>query len=211
MSEALPVKAYTEIIDGLVYFSQLDPAWKSEPYSTTGDPSQTMGLSGDVPTLQATVVRNLTPLQVDPVSLGQWNLNNRLCVPAIGTLRSSWNLLVSQLGLKQEFVTSTTEALETALTVGGFIVGSLKDARNEGLATANGHVIALRAADSQGFRVLDTQSPSNSRKAWSEKSILPFVDSKWRHIWAQPEIIMPSRLYVANALQRVIALYMRQG
>ena len=134
---------------GLTYYSQVDSRWKNKMYSAINDKSQTIGLSGCVPTCSAMVVSsikgNITPPEMADlyVKYGYRSRNN-------GTYWSAmkWTADVFDIEYKE------TRSFDTAIELlddNNYIIAIC----NEGLFTYGGHFIVLIGTDGDNIKIYD--------------------------------------------------------
>ena len=134
---------------GLTYYSQIDSRWKDHPYTSIGDPSQTIGSSGCGPTSASMVVTAIkgaiTPPEMGDlfVKYGYRSSNN-------GTYFSAFRWVADTFDIPYEETYSTDSAVEY-LRNNNYVVVSC----GNGLFTTGGHFIVIVGIDGDTLKIYD--------------------------------------------------------
>ena len=123
---------------GLTYYSQADSRWANIPYTSIGDPNQTMKSSGCGPTVAAMVVSS-SKGAILPTTMAQIFVNNGFRTAANGTAWSAFPFVADYFGFNNYEYTSNLDTAIEYLKKGYFIIASC----GNGLFTTNGHYIVL--------------------------------------------------------------------
>ncbi len=134
---------------GLTYYSQIDNRWRNKRYSSTGNASQTIGLSGCGPTSASMIVTAckgaITPDVMSDlfVKYGYRSANN-------GTYWSAFRAIADEfdIGYKE---TSNVDTAISLLRNNNYVVASV----GNGLFTTGGHFIVLTGIDGDTIKVYD--------------------------------------------------------
>ena len=134
---------------GLVYYSQIDDRWASHPYTSTGNPNQTIGSSGCGPACAAMVVTaikgTITPPEMGNlfVKYGYRSANN-------GTYLSAFSWVADTFGIEYKETYSLDEAIRL-LKNNYYVVASCEN----GLFTTGGHIILIVGIDGDTLKIYD--------------------------------------------------------
>lgn len=134
---------------GLTYYSQIDWRWKTHPYTSTGNRSQTIGRSGCGPTSAAMVVTaikgTITPEKMGDlfVKYGYRSVNN-------GTYLSAFRFTADVFDIEYKETYKLDEAINL-LRNNHYVVVSC----GNGLFTTGGHFIVLVGIDGDTIQVYD--------------------------------------------------------
>lgn len=134
---------------GLTYYSQIDWRWKTHPYTSTGNRSQTIGTSGCGPTSAAMVVTaikgTITPERMGDlfVQYGYRSANN-------GTYLSAFRFTADVFDIEYQETYKLDEAINL-LRNNHYVVVSC----GNGLFTTGGHFIVLVGIDGDTIQVYD--------------------------------------------------------
>jgi len=134
---------------GLTYYSQIDPRWKKDIYSSVGDYSQTIGSSGCGPTSAAMVVSsikgNITPKEMADlyVQYGYRSKNS-------GTYWSAFKWTADVFNIEYKETGNFDNAIN-ALKDNNYVVVSC----GAGLFTYGGHYIVIVGVDGDNLKIYD--------------------------------------------------------
>lgn len=158
--------------DTVPLFLQWDPMWGYEDYG-----SSYLAVTGCGPTCLAMVGYYLTgDINMTPGQIAAFAEKNGYYEPGYG---SSWTLIsegAEKLGFTVQELPLVKKKMVTALEEGKPIILAM----GEGDFTSTGHYIVLTAAEEEGFRVNDPNSPINSEKLWTYEEL----EHQIRNIWA---------------------------
>ena len=163
-----------ELKDGeLPYFIQWDERWGYAAYG-----SGIMGLSGCGPTCLAMVAAGLTGnAAANPLAVADYSSAQGWYVEGYGT---EWELMRSgaaYFGLRWRELPLDADRMCAALDAGQPIIASM----GPGDFTDSGHYIVLRGYTSDGFRVLDPNSPDNTELVWPYSRIKDQIMNLWAY------------------------------
>ena len=184
LSHLTPIKssAIPEEIDGIPYFHQRDERWFSEPYTITGDPEQTIGTSGCVPTTEAMVHAAYSgDLAVSPFDLAKCNLYQGYRTPNHGTSSlHSLPAFVREFHYGLEPLEPTPEEVRRVLGKGGLVYTVLRGGANkESLATSEAHVVLIRELTVSGeLKAHTSESVEKSLRPWDADEVLSLADAR---------------------------------
>lgn len=134
---------------GLTYYSQIDNRWRYKMYSSVGDSSQTIGVSGCGPTCASMVVTatkgTITPPEMCDlfVKYGYRSVNN-------GTYWSAFRFVADAFNIGYQETTDIQKALQL-LESQNYVVASC----GNGLFTTGGHFILLTKVENGMIEVYD--------------------------------------------------------
>ena len=134
---------------GLTYYSQIDNRWRYKMYSSVGDSSQTIGVSGCGPTCASMVVTatkgTITPPEMCDlfVKYGYRSANN-------GTYWSAFRFVADTFNIGYQETTDIQKALQL-LENQNYVVASC----GNGLFTTGGHFILLTKVENGMIEVYD--------------------------------------------------------
>ena len=134
---------------GLTYYSQIDNRWRNKRYSSTGNASQTIGLSGCGPTSASMIVTAckgaITPDVMSDlfVKYGYRSANN-------GTYWSAFRAIADEFDIGYSETTNFQRAIEL-LRNNNYVVASV----GNGLFTTGGHIIVLTGIDGDTIKIYD--------------------------------------------------------
>lgn len=134
---------------GLTYYNQIDSRWKTHPYTSVGDSSQTIGSSGCGPTAAAMIVTatkgTITPDEMGDlfVKYGYRSSNN-------GTYWSAfrWTADIFDIGYQE------TSSFDTAINLvrnNNYVVVSV----GNGLFTTGGHFVVIVGIEGNNLKIYD--------------------------------------------------------
>lgn len=137
---------------GLTYYSQVDPRWKNEVYSSIGDNSQTIGTSGCGPTSAAMIITSIKGTITPPdmaklyVMRGYRSANN-------GTYWSAFKWTADYFDVVDYRETSSLDTAISLLNNNHYLIASC----NQGLFTYGGHFIVIYGyEDTNGNGAVDS-------------------------------------------------------
>ncbi|MFI5240312.1 MAG: phage tail tip lysozyme [Candidatus Saccharimonadia bacterium] len=155
----------SQYISGMLIYSQYDPAWVSQPYSTS-----TIGDSGCGPTAMATIITALTGSSVNPVATSDYAASQNLYVPGQGSSWSIGPVLAKHWGLKATLLGNNVAAISAALQAGSLVI-----AAGQGPLpfTSGGHFIVIRAVTPDGkWMVADSATPADNTQEWDPQQLI---------------------------------------
>ena len=149
----------------VVYYSQIDPRFKNQPYGTDN-----IGGYGCGPTSMAMVVSSLTTETIDPIQMARWSYENGGWCSKSGSYHSLIPKAAKAWGLPVEGCTpSEPQRIVDALSSGKLVVALMR----KGHFTKRGHFMVLRGVTAEGkILVADPASVSRSDKEWDLSIIL---------------------------------------
>ena len=134
---------------GLTYYSQIDSRWSNKMYSSTGNASQTIGISGCGPTSAAMIVTatkgTITPDEMADlfVEYGYRSANN-------GTYLSAFRFVADTFDIEYKETYKLDEAVNL-LRDNHYLVVSV----NNGLFTTGGHLMCIVGIDGNMLKIYD--------------------------------------------------------
>ena len=140
------------------YYSQNDARWKSKPYTSIGDKSQTIGSSGCGPSCAAMVIQTLRKIGITPVETCDWSVKHGYRTASQGT---EWGYFVPQFaeyGISAR-MTYSFEDTKKALSAGKMVIGRAK----KGLWTSGGHYILGWGLEQGNVYINDPNSTTPSK------------------------------------------------
>lgn len=147
----------------VVYYNQLDPRWKEEPYG-----QDKVGTHGCGPASMSIVVSTLTDTNVNPAEMAAWAYENGYYCPGGGSYHSLIAKAAEHWGLSVD-MNLAAEEVATALGEGKLVVAIM----SKGHFTSGGHFIVLRGITPEGkVLVADSVSLKRSLQEWDLEIIL---------------------------------------
>ena len=165
-----------DVVPGIVpHFLQWDQRWGYALYG--GSKTEDMfGLSGCGPTALSMVTVALTgDLDWNPKAVAEFAEENGYYRPGYGT---AWSLMTEgsrELGLSCQEVPLHKASMTAALDQGKLMIASV----GPGDFTETGHFIVLCGWDGEAFEIRDSNSRSNTEKAWSYETLEPQIRGLW--------------------------------
>lgn len=164
-----------ELADGGVpLLLQWDERWGYAPYGTN-----VMGLAGCAPTCLSMAVLGLRgDAGANPLAVARYSESQGWYVPGVGT---AWDLMTegaAHYGLRAERLEPTRENMLAALDGGGLLIASMLP----GDFTSAGHFIVISGYESEGFRVLDPNSPTRSGQLWGYSVLKDQLAAVWVYL-----------------------------
>lgn len=164
-----------ERIGSVHYFYQDDPRWKDRPYSVCGDPEQTIGTSGCMPTQQAMLVSSLTPYEVAPTLMAEFNVAMGFRTPDNGTKHEALFALEA-MGV-QTFRLYSVGDIQNALAAGGLVTVSAllpADGSCDDLpGSASGHIYGIHRLEGRYAWVNDPKNVDKSLRPYLLSELTP--------------------------------------
>lgn len=169
----------------MVYYSQRDPQWADIPYSIAGNPEQTIGSSGCVPTNQSIIRSHYESTSVLPPEMAAWNLKHGFRTLDDGTdsLRSM-PAFAEEFGYELHQLDASTEAVARALGEQCLVhVTAVAPEEKRGvlLGTPGGHAILIRKVrrhnEANLVQVHNCVNVAQSKQEWNLEELLATVDS----------------------------------
>ena len=140
----------SQVINKPVYYSQIDSRWKNIPYTSTGNPNQTIGSSGCGPTSAAMIVAGLRDSDVTPVTLADLYVKNGFRSPSDGTYSSAFKWTANRYNIPFKQLGNVNDAIQ-AVRDGYYLVVSC----SKGLFTTGGHYIVIAGIDGNILKIYD--------------------------------------------------------
>lgn len=135
--------------EGLIYYSQIDNRWRNDPYTITGNPSQTIGISGCGPTAAAMVVSSIKGI-ITPPQMANLYVENGFRSRDNGTYWSAFKWTANKFGIGFEETTSLNQAIELVKN-NYYVIVSV----NDGLFTSGGHFVVLVGISGDYLEIFD--------------------------------------------------------
>lgn len=135
--------------EGLIYYSQIDNRWRNDPYTITGNPSQTIGSSGCGPTAAAMVVSSIKGI-ITPPQMANLYVENGFRSKNNGTYWSAFKWTANKFGIGFEETTSLNKAIELVRN-NYYVIVSV----NDGLFTSGGHFVVLVGISGDYLEIFD--------------------------------------------------------
>jgi hypothetical protein len=175
--------AIPEEIDGISYFNQRDPRWGDEPYSIVGNPDQTIGSSGCVPTTEAMVyVTYSRDLSLTPAEMAKWNLHEGFRTANSGTdSLKSLPAFAEAFHYPLEHCPPTPEDVRRVLGRGGLVYTVLHGVnRRDSLATSEAHAVLIRRLSLDGKLAAHTSESveKSLKRDWDADEVLSLADAR---------------------------------
>jgi hypothetical protein len=160
----------TQFIDGFIVYSQYDPQWANDPYSTS-----TIGESGCGPTAMAMIITNLSGKQITPDVTAAYAASQGLYEPGVGSSWSIGKVLAEHWGLKATFIGSDMSKINAALQAGSLVITSGQGALP---FTSGGHFIVIRGVTADGkWKVGDSAHTDTNTQSWDPQQLLSEMNS----------------------------------
>lgn len=137
------------VSEGVVYYSQYDPAWADHAYG-----SSTIEASGCGPTSLAMIISTLKGSEVTPPQVADFGKS--YYVPGSGTSHALFSAAALNWGLKSTAISKTESAVKLALSKGGLVIATGSGAYPY---TTAGHVIVIRGVTSDGRYLVSNPLP----------------------------------------------------
>lgn len=134
---------------GLTYYSQIDSRWKNHPYTSTGNPSQTIGSSGCGPTSAAMVVTTIKGT-ITPPEMGDLYVKYGFRSADNGTYFSAFRWTADTFGIDYLETYRLNEVVDL-LRSNHLVIASC----GNGLFTTGGHFIVLVGIDGNTIKIYD--------------------------------------------------------
>lgn len=134
---------------GLTYYSQIDSRWRYLPYTSIGDPSQTIGSSGCGPTSAAMIV-TATKGAITPDTMANLFVRYGYRSPNNGTYWSAFRAIADEFNITYQETTNFNTAMDL-LRNNRYVVASV----GNGLFTTGGHFIVLVGIDGNTIKIYD--------------------------------------------------------
>ena len=154
----------TQGTGNIVYYSQIDGRWKNEPYTITGNKSQTIGSSGCGPTSAAMIVAGLRDSDVTPKTMANLFVKYGFRTTNNGTYTSAFKWVASKYNIEYKQVYNASNAIELARQ-GYYIVCSC----SSGLFTTSGHYVVIAGIDGDILKIYDPYLYNGKYEAYNRK------------------------------------------
>ena len=170
-------------MDRPVNYEQTDRRWSSVMYSSRGDPAQTIGTSGCMPTCVAMVIATLRDTKITPLECCSWALGHGYRTGNDGTAHAYVSAHLAEYNIP---CTSTRDEalIESALRKGLMVIG----AASKGRWTNSGHIILAYSIDGDQVLINDPNSTAGGREraplsAWrAEVGTCWIIGEEWREM-----------------------------
>lgn len=126
-----------------VDYKQGDKRWKSIPYTSTGNASQTIGSSGCGPTSMADIQATWVDSKITPVEMCDYALKHGYRTKDSGTAWAFFKSIATSYGYNGFVQTKSMATARNAIKDGAFVVSSM----GPGYWTTGGHFICLWKTD----------------------------------------------------------------
>ncbi len=133
----------------LTYYSQLDSRWASQPYTSKGDSSQTIGSSGCAPTTASMIV-TATKGTITPDKMSKLFVENGYRSANNGTYLSAFRAVADEFNIDYEETTNLDNAVNL-LKDNNYLAVSCAN----GLFTTGGHLIMIYGIDGNTLKIYD--------------------------------------------------------
>lgn len=134
---------------GLTYYSQIDSRWKKHSYTSTNNPTQTIGSSGCGPTSAAMVVSSIKGT-ITPDTMGNLFVANGYRSANNGTYWSAFRYVADKFNIGYQESSNINKALQL-LESKNYVIASV----GNGLFTTGGHFIVLVGVEGDTIKVYD--------------------------------------------------------
>lgn len=134
---------------GLTYYSQIDGRWSSHPYTSVGNPNQTIGSSGCGPTSASMVVTAIKGV-ITPDTMGDLFVNNGFRSADNGTYFSAFRWVADTFNIDY-LETYRLDDVVNLLRNNHLVIASC----GNGLFTTGGHFIVLVGIDGDTIKIYD--------------------------------------------------------
>jgi len=152
---------------GLTYYSQIDSRWKNHPYTSVGNPEQTIGSSGCGPTSASMVVTAIKGA-ITPDDMGDLFVDNGFRSADNGTYFSAFRWTADVFDIEY-LETYKLDDVVDLLRNNYLVVASC----GNGLFTTGGHFIVLVGIDGDTIKIYDPylyagkfDTPTRRGKVW---------------------------------------------
>lgn len=161
-------------MDKPVEYEQTDPRWRNIPYTSTGNPNETIGTDGCGPTCAAMVVATLRDRAVKPDKAAWWFVQNRGVSPHDGTYWfifgryfSYWKIPCTQ--------TDDKSLAKAALAQGRMVISAMR----KGHWTIGGHFILAYGLEGGKVLIHDPNSEASYRERGNLNDYLTEAAQFW--------------------------------
>lgn len=150
-----PAETFTQPVD----YKQYNKRWASLPYTSTGNPTQTVQSSGCGVVAMCDVLATLVSPKITPLSIAPMFVQNGFRTRNTGTSWAAFSWCAGKFGLKFQQTYSITTA-EKWLRNGGYVVCSM----GKGYWTSGGHYITAWKYDQTYMYANDPASAKRKRQ-----------------------------------------------
>jgi hypothetical protein len=164
----------TQYINGFTFYSQQDPAWRTNSYGI-GNRSNTIGGAGCAPTSLAMAITNLTGKHVTPDQVSAYVMQSarQVLLSGDGTLPSISPVVGPHFGVKATPVADNVTSMQLALQQGSLLIAGGISSGNP--FTPGGHYILIRATQGGKWLIADPDYNDSSRHpSSSQNNTTPF-------------------------------------
>jgi len=126
-----------------VDYKQYDSRWAKEPYTSTGNSTQTIRSSGCGPTSMADIIATWIDKTITPSGMCKWSVKNGYRTPSNGTAWAFFPAVAKAFGFSKFVQTKSMATARAALKEGALVVASMAP----GYWTKGGHFICLWKTD----------------------------------------------------------------
>lgn len=144
-----------------IYLMQSDPRWRSKPYTSSNNPTQTIGSSGCGPTAASMIINEWIDKTYDPVRACAWALASGYRTKDNGSSWGMFKALAVKYGLKFSQVAKGADAKKFMDENPDSLVVCIMTTGNW---TSGGHFILMYKCDGQYVYINDPNSTSAARQ-----------------------------------------------
>lgn len=134
---------------GLTYYSQIDARWSNHPYTSVGNPNQTIGSSGCGPTCASMVVTAIKGT-ITPDTMGDLYVENGYRSADNGTYFSAFRFTADVFDIEYEEAYRLDDVINL-LNNNHYVIASC----GNGLFTTGGHFILLVGIENDHIKIYD--------------------------------------------------------
>lgn len=135
---------------GLTYYSQIDSRWKNLPYTSTNNPTQTIGSSACGPTCAAMIVSSIKG-NITPVTMSKLFVENGYRSANNGTYWSAYRAVADEFNIGYTETADIQKALDL-LRNNHYLIASC----GNGLFTTGGHYIVIYGVENDTLKIYDS-------------------------------------------------------
>lgn len=143
-----------------VDYKQYDSRWKNIPYTSTGNPKQTIGSSGCGVTAMCDIIATMIDSRITPRMLAPMYVNNGFRTANTGTSWAAFPWTAKKFGFSFFKQTGSIEVCKKYLSVGAYAVCSMK----KGYWTTGGHYICAWKWDDKYMYANDPASAKRTKQ-----------------------------------------------
>lgn len=140
----------SQVLGRPIYYSQIDNRWKDEPYTSTSNPSQTIGSSGCGPTSSAMIIAGIKDSSVTPKTMADLYVKNGFRSADNGTYASAFEWTANTYNTDFKRLYNLDDGIQ-AIKDGYYEVVSC----SKGLFTTGGHYIVIYGIEGDILKIYD--------------------------------------------------------